>query len=361
MKLQKLKAVWIAAMVAMAALTGAVPVYAAEVSAESTEIRENKEKSTVFVFGAAIAMAYADGTVEIIPNNPSGKVDVMIAGKLYKGMGKVTVAAGDEKKAPSMVLEKNSFFVKGVTKETAAAVSEKAKQAVLANTTVDSLSDVKGLETSGILYVNSEGNLETADGKAVTADKAGVSLTTVEKAYADHAEALKEAEKVVIERPLEKEVTVSSSSSDNGSCKHPNLKHYTNQRKIIKREGSTAYYATKVDVCPDCGMLYTYMDDILIHGDIEGADEPHDWDTSEDRNWGWNLINDDENNKVIGCRVEKRKNCKICHFYEFYYIDNMHEKTLNGDDYCSICGYNLKGEYLSNTGSENNNSEPEGE
>ena len=360
MKLQKLKAVWIAAMVAMAALTGAVPVYAAEVSAESTEIRENKEKSTVFVFGAAIAMTYADGTVEIIPNNPSGRVDVMIAGKLYKGMGKVTVAAGDEKMAPSMVLEKNSFFVKGVTKETAAAVSEKAKQAVLANTTVDSLSDVKGLETSGILYVNSEGNLETADGKAVTADKAGVSLTTVEKAYADHAEALKEAEKVVIERPLEKEVTVSSSSSDNGSCKHPNLKHYTNQRKILKREGSTAYYATKVDVCPDCGETYTYTDNLWIHGDVEGASERHDWVSAGEMYNHWEPIGD-ENYKVIGCHVKEVKKCTKCNALESKEYDKIHADTLTGDQVCDICGYNLKGERPSNTGSENNNSEPEGE
>ena len=28
-------------------------------------------------------MAYDDGTIEIIPNNPSGRVDVMIGGKLY--------------------------------------------------------------------------------------------------------------------------------------------------------------------------------------------------------------------------------------------------------------------------------------
>lgn len=193
MKLKKLKATFIAAMVAMATLITTVPVYAAQVSSESTEIRENKEKSTVFVFGSSIVMTYDNGTIEIIPNNPSGRVDVMIAGKLYKGMGKVTIAAQKEKVLPNMVLEKNSFFVKGVTEQTAAAISEKAKQAILANNTVSSLSDVRGLENTDILHINNEGNLETSDGKIVAADKAGVSLTTVEKAYTTHTEALKEA------------------------------------------------------------------------------------------------------------------------------------------------------------------------
>lgn len=127
MKLKKLKATFIAAMVAMATLITTVPVYAAQVSSESTEIRENKEKSTVFVFGSSIVMTYDNGTIEIIPNNPSGRVDVMIAGKLYKGMGKVTIAAQKEKVLPNMVLEKNSFFRQGSNRTDSSCYFRKSK------------------------------------------------------------------------------------------------------------------------------------------------------------------------------------------------------------------------------------------
>lgn len=364
MKLQKLKATCIAAMVAMATLMTTIPVYAAEVSAESTQIKQNEEKSTVFVFGASIAMAYDDGTIEIIPNNPSGRVDVMIAGKLYKGMGKITISARKEKELPNMVLEKNSFFVKGVTQQTAAAVSEKAKQAILANTTVSSLSDVKGLESSGILYLNNEGKLETPDGKTITADKAGVSLSTVEQAYSAHEEALK---KVIIDNPISNEVTISSTdNTDNGPCKHPNLRHFTNTKRLVKQEGNTRYYATKFDLCPDCYMTYIYMDDLWIHGDVEGANERHSWEFKPFSDTIYIEYNSD--GKTEYCYRSGIRTCN-CQSEEPYNEILKNHSELGETDYCNICGFNKNGEQKSNntssetsqTDSENPTSESDGE
>lgn len=113
MKAKKMKVVATAVMLAITTMVTTVPAYAAEVSKQEESIKENDEKSTVFVFGEAIVMVYPDGTLEIIPNNPSGKVDVMIAGKLYKGMGRMTVQPKEANVSPNMVLEENSIVVMG--------------------------------------------------------------------------------------------------------------------------------------------------------------------------------------------------------------------------------------------------------
>jgi len=332
MKLQKLKATCIAAMVAMATLITTVPVYAAEVSAESTEIKQNEEKSTVFVFGASIAMAYDDGTIEIIPNNPSGRVDVMIGGKLYKGMGKIIISARKEKELPNMVLEKNSFFVKGVTQQTAAAVSEKAKQAILANSTVSSLSDVKGLESSGILYLNNEGKLETPDGKTITADKAGVSLSTVEQAYSAHEEALKEAiakeqqeATFIVDGNLsikEPEATVTA----DGQCRHLHMSTYNTWHNVSDgtegyEDGRPIYtYVTKWSFCRDCHKFFWDEADKIKH--------VHKYDL-EQKQESVDLCRDYQGN-VTGCDVRFSGKCN-CYYtgqnetstgYESKYIDH---------------------------------------
>ena len=57
MKLKKLKATFIAAMVAMATLITTVPVYAEHVSSDSTEFRGKYEKRTVVVVGSSGVMS----------------------------------------------------------------------------------------------------------------------------------------------------------------------------------------------------------------------------------------------------------------------------------------------------------------
>lgn len=363
MKLQKLKATWIAAMVAMATLMTAVPVYAAEVSAESTQIKQNEEKSTVFVFGVSIAMAYDDGTIEIIPNNPSGRVDVMIGGKLYKGMGKVIVSARKEKEIPNMVLEKNSFFVKGVTEQTASAVSEKAKQAILANSTVSSLSDIKGLETSGILYLNNEGNLETPDGKTVAADKAGVSLTTVEQAYSAHKEAqeaalAKERDEaasagewdeaaVIVDGNLSKKEPQINVTAD-GQCRHLNMYTYNTWHNVSDgtegyEDGRPIYtYVTKWSFCRDCHKFFWDEANKIKH--------VHKYDL-EQKQESVDLCRDYQGN-VTGCDVRFSGKCN-CYYtgqnetstgYESKY--NSHS-TLGEGEFCQYCGYDKNGKQAS--------------
>lgn len=384
MKLQKLKATWIAAMVAMATLMTTVPVYAAEVSAESTQIKQNEEKSTVFVFGASIAMAYDDGTIEIIPNNPSGRVDVMIGGKLYKGMGKVIVSARKEKEIPNMVLEKNSFFVKGVTEQTASAVSEKAKQAILANSTVSSLSDIKGLETSGILYLNNEGNLETPDGKTVAADKAGVSLTTVEQAYSAHKEAqeaalAKEREEaasageweeatVIVDGNLsikEPEATVTA----DGQCRHLHTYNYDKWQPVaggteFDEEGRPIYtFVTKWSFCVDCFKRIWNEEDEFTHVhkyDYEQTPESVETNTYD--------------GTVTNCNVILLGKCK-CYYHGPFdmstgrvYLHNEHNNLGDGE-YCPYCHYDKYGNpesgntssETSQADSENTTPEPDGE
>lgn len=363
MKLQKLKATWIAAMVAMATLMTTVPVYAAEVSAESTQIKQNEEKSTVFVFGVSIAMAYDDGTIEIIPNNPSGRVDVMIGGKLYKGMGKVIVSARKEKEIPNMVMEKNSFFVKGVTEQTASAVSEKAKQAILANSTVSSLSDIKGLETSGILYLNNEGNLETPDGKTVAADKAGVSLTTVEQAYSAHKEAqeaalAKERDEaasagewdeaaVIVDGNLSKKEPQINVTAD-GQCRHLNMYTYNTWHNVSDgtegyEDGRPIYtYVTKWSFCRDCHKFFWDEADKIKH--------VHKYDL-EQKQKSVDLCRDYQGN-VTGCDVRFSGKCN-CYYtgqnetstgYESKY--NSHS-TLGEGEFCQYCGYDKNGKQAS--------------
>lgn len=348
MKLKKLKATFIAAMVAMATLITTVPVYAAQVSSESTEIRENKEKSTVFVFGSSIVMTYDNGTIEIIPNNPSGRVDVMIAGKLYKGMGKVTIAAQKEKVLPNMVLEKNSLFVKGVTEQTAAAISEKAKQAILANNTVSSLSDVRGLDNADILHINNEGNLETSDGKIVAADKAGVSLTTVEKAYTTHTEALKEA--AANEQKEEATLIVDGnlaikqpeiSVTPDGQCRHLHMRNYDTWRNVghEDKDGRFVYiYVSKWSLCLDCHKSFWNEADKFQHvHKYEYEQRVESVETS------------DYEGKVTSCNVTLFGKCECYNHgpldssegYERIY--NNHSDLADGE-YCKYCGYNKDGQ-----------------
>lgn len=351
MKLKKLKATFIAAMVAMATLITTVPVYAAQVSSESTEIRENKEKSTVFVFGSSIVMTYDNGTIEIIPNNPSGRVDVMIAGKLYKGMGKVTIAAQKEKVLPNMVLEKNSFFVKGVTEQTAAAISEKAKQAILANNTVSSLSDVRDLENADILHINNEGNLETSDGKIVAADKAGVSLTTVEKAYTTHTEALKEAaaNDLIVDGNLaikQPEISV----TPDGQCRHLRMHNYDTWRNVggEYKDGRFIYtYVSKWSFCPDCHKSFWNEADKFQH------EHKYEYEQTVE-----SVETNDYEGKVTSCNVTLFGKCECYNHgpldssegYERIY--NNHSDLADGE-YCKYCGYNKEGKKES----ENNSSD----
>lgn len=367
MKLKKLKATFIAAMVAMATLITTVPVYAAQVSSESTEIRENKEKSTVFVFGSSIVMTYDNGTIEIIPNNPSGRVDVMIAGKLYKGMGKVTIAAQKEEVLPNMVLEKNSFFVKGVTEQTAAAISEKAKQAILANNTVSSLSDIRGLENTDILHINNEGNLETSDGKIVAADKAGVSLTTVEKAYTTHTEALKEA--AANEQKEEATLIVDGnlaikqpeiSVTPDGQCRHLRMYNSDKWRNVggEYKDGRFIYtYVSKWSLCPDCHKSFWNEADKFQH------EHKYEYEQTVE-----SVETYEYEGKVTSCNVTLLGKCK-CYYHGpldgstgRIYINSYHDTDLADGEYCKYCGYNKEGEKKSeNNSSDTSTSQTENE
>lgn len=375
MKLQKLKATWIAAMVAMATLMTTVPVYAAEVSAESTQIKQNEEKSTVFVFGASIAMAYDDGTIEIIPNNPSGRVDVMIGGKLYKGMGKVIVSARKEKEIPNMVLEKNSFFVKGVTEQTASAVSEKAKKAILANTTVSSLSDVKGLETSGILYLNNEGNLETPDGKTVAADKAGVSLTTVEQAYSAHKEAqeaalAKEREEAASAGEWEEATVIVDgnlaikqpeiSVTPDGQCRHLRMYNSDKWRNVggEYKDGHFIYtYVSKWSLCLDCHESFWNEADKFQH------EHKYEYEQTVE-----SVETNKYEGKVTSCNVTLFGKCE-CYYHGpldgstgRIYEGSYHTNDLADGEYCKYCGYNKDGQKeAENNSSDTSTSQAENE
>ncbi len=298
MKLKKLKATFIAAMVAMATLITTVPVYAAQVSSESTEIRENKEKSTVFVFGSSIVMTYDNGTIEIIPNNPSGRVDVMIAGKLYKGMGKVTIAAQKEKVLPNMVLEKNSFFVKGVTEQTAAAISEKAKQAILANNTVSSLSDVRGLENTDILHINNEGNL-------------------------------------AIKQP---EISV----TPDGQCRHLRMYNSDKWRNVggEYKDGRFIYtYVSKWSLCPDCHKSFWNEADKFQH------EHKYEYEQTVE-----SVETYEYEGKVTSCNVTLLGKCE-CYYHGpldsstgRIYKNSYHATDLADGEYCKYCGYNKDGQ-----------------
>lgn len=367
MKLKKLKATFIAAMVAMATLITTVPVYAAQVSSESTEIRENKEKSTVFVFGSSIVMTYDNGTIEIIPNNPSGRVDVMIAGKLYKGMGKVTIAAQKEKVLPNMVLEKNSFFVKGVTEQTAAAISEKAKQAILANNTVSSLSDVRDLENADILHINNEGNLETSDGKIVAADKAGVSLTTVEKAYTTHTEALKEA--AANEQKEEATLIVDGNLAikqpeinvtPDGQCRHLRMYNSDKWRNVggEYKDGRFIYtYVSKWSFCPDCYKSFWNEADKFQH------EHKYEYEQTVE-----SVETYEYEGKVTSCNVTLLGKCE-CYYHGpldsstgRIYKNIYHDTDLKDGEYCKYCGYNKDGQKeAENNSSDTSTSQAENE
>lgn len=380
MKLKRLKTAVAAMVLAAVTMSTSVPVYAAEISDQEASVEENAERSTIFVFGGAIVMVYPNGTMEIIPNNPAGKVDIMIAGKLYKGMGRMTVLPKETDVSPNMVLEENSIVMKGVTADNAASVRQMVADSQTGSVAAETLANIAGTDASAssqILTVNKDGNLKTPDGNVISAKDTGIAVKNMETAYEEQEEALAEAKKEQEEKRAQEDALTEtakeqedvdlndttanadqkqeSSNTDNktessegvesgeGECLHVNKTLHHSKLWIGKpSDDGRGKYVNEWYKCDTCGIAMYNGNDIIDHTEHS---------LSYDGQIVSLLYEDETLDMIVGCVIAQKSSCDCG--YSIYdskdSIPTMHA-TLPDGEFCPTCGYDKNGNHADFSG-----------
>ena len=187
--------IWMTAMALLfAVLLPSVPVFAAELSEETVEVPEDGKKHTVVAFGGSIAMVYPDGKMNVIANNPSGRIDVMLDGEVIKGIGLLTIPAQNK---TNMVLEAGSYLVSNVSEQQADALKKAVADSLNNDMPFSDLSVIEeqeGMQGVNAFVVGNWGKLQTADGAAAPAGALPVIQNkTPEAAYQEFAEEMEES------------------------------------------------------------------------------------------------------------------------------------------------------------------------
>lgn len=188
-------------------------IYAAEVSDEIIEVSQDGNAHRVIAFGKSIAIVYSDGRMEIIPNNPSGRIDVMIDGLVTQGIGTVIIPA---KSRTDMVLEEGSFIIDNISEEQAIALKTMTAESCSNDTVIESLAVIEGqeyLQNVNAFAVGSNGTLQNSEGTEVSADAlSGVKVKTPAVVYEEFANEIQE--RILEEQKLREEQQAAESSKE---------------------------------------------------------------------------------------------------------------------------------------------------
>ncbi len=186
---KRTKCICMAVAMSVSIFTGGVLlVSAAEVSNQVVSVQQDQKQHSVAVFGKSVAIVYADGRSEIIPNNETGRIDVMIDGKLTKGVGTVAIPVSQR---ANMVLEEGSFIVKGISEENATALKSAVIDALANDAPITEISVLAGeqsVQGSTTYTVGEKGSIQNVDGKVVT--NTGISVKSTDTAYTEFSEAV---------------------------------------------------------------------------------------------------------------------------------------------------------------------------
>lgn len=196
------------------ALGTCMVVFAAPPTEAPSEISvaQDGKSHSVYVFGTALALVSADGSTEISNMGPVGRVDVMMDGVVIKNVASVSIPAGQKTK---MALEEGSIIVKNVTAESGEAIKKQIDDAYAAGaTSIDlaSLTDVTAYK------VNEDGDIENANGKAVSNNALGMSVASVDTTVESFIEVMEEIiEEDRVRAVREAAATVSGTATVSGN------------------------------------------------------------------------------------------------------------------------------------------------
>lgn len=347
--------------------------YAAEVSEETLNVLQDGKEHTVIAFGKSIAMVYSDENIEIIANNPSGRIDVMLDGKVNKGIGAVMIPA---KSSTNIVLEEGSFLINSVNEKQAISLKGQVHTGITADTPIDSISLIENLsETEGIntFVVGKHGELQTSDGTNADIDMLPkIQIKTPEVVYETFAQQLQESirqeqeerqkeqekndnrksdEKSKKDTSKNEEETDSSNNDISSECQHEFIDSAYMGPLVMHTYDRCATGPFKE--CIKCGMLCWTDEGNHIHGEEyceycgfnkygerEGQDNnsdeiisicQHEWVSSK---FAGELIL----NGYEACTTGPYKECIKCGTLSWS-INHFH-----GEEYCEYCGFNKYGE-----------------
>ncbi|MBD5473109.1 MAG: hypothetical protein HDR20_09485 [Lachnospiraceae bacterium] len=205
MKLRKMKKL-IAVFAMMAAmLIPSAFAYAVEISEDTMEVAKDEKRHTVAVYGKAVAVIYPEGQMVIVANNPSGRVDVMLDGKVSKGIGTVVIPAENR---TNMVLEEGSLVVNVTEEDQADALMKMITESLLEDQPIKTpikIESEEEVQNVKAYIVGKGGEILTEDGtKAAMDELSGVKIKTSQTAYKEFAAAMEEKIQEEIQEEQEK-------------------------------------------------------------------------------------------------------------------------------------------------------------
>ena len=138
-------------------------------AAEPSERVVEGSRHSVYAFGKSVVLIVED-TIEIVPNNDTKMIDVMIDGKVSKGLQSVELKTTEGNK---VVPEEGSIILECDSKEQAQELKDKIATGMENDTPVTNIADLVGEEENVAAFmIDESGNLVDDNGKAVTGNNA---------------------------------------------------------------------------------------------------------------------------------------------------------------------------------------------
>ena len=163
--LKKVKKVILSVLLAAMMLSTYIIASAAE---PFEKVMEDGNHS-VYAFGKSVVFIVGD-TIEIVPNNDTKMIDVMIDGKVFKGLKRLELKTTEGNR---VVPEEGSIILECYSKEQAQELKDKIATGMENNTPVPSIADLVGEEENIAAFIIDEsGSLVDDNGNAVTGNDA---------------------------------------------------------------------------------------------------------------------------------------------------------------------------------------------
>ncbi|MCM1156569.1 MAG: hypothetical protein NC314_13375 [Roseburia sp.] len=345
-------------------------VYAVEASEEIMEVPQDETARTIIAFGKSIAIIHADNSMEIIANNLSGRIDVMIDGIVTKGIGKIMIPAQSRAK---IALEEDSFVVNGITEEDADTLKETVSDYFSQNMCIEDSTVIEKIipQTVNVFITGQNGELLSTDGNPAPANiQASMQITTPDALYETFVDEMNEAirqEQKIIQQAKEPEqnTTIVNEKEENNStvttegCFHEWVLSSSKLTTIHYSENSCEACLTEpIYKCAKCGALwsqnyhehgeeYCQYCGYNIHGKQSAEECPaggeHDYVMS-DKEYGTGSIGPLMSPNHTWCHTGKFPECTKCGIINVSDVSHG-DIHIHGDEYCTYCGYNKNGEH----------------
>ena len=155
-------------------------------AAEPSERVVEGSRHSVYAFGKSVVLIVED-TIEIVPNNDTKMIDVMIDGKVFTGLGSLKMQTTEDNK---VIPEEGSIILQCDSQEQVQELKDKVAAGLENNTPVESIAElVEGQENTAAFMIDESGNLVDNNGKAVTDSAAPkVEIKSISEAYEEVVE-----------------------------------------------------------------------------------------------------------------------------------------------------------------------------